>query len=134
MSEVLLEWKEQQDKELENLAKQYFDSDAEIKALMDKKESLKQLICDMMKKYSKKKVLTENYSVGYVSVAVNKTFDSKKAKAKLIELKVELDDSYYKIGKSYDKIDIKLKDKDETVTTQTTDPHQIVATLDDLKI
>ena len=133
MSEVVLEWKEEQDSKLNELAKTYLNLDEQIKSLTKCRDATKNSIIEYMNQYGKKKVLTESYSAACIHVEGNRTFDSKKAKEKLMELNVEIDDTYYKLGKAYDKVEIKQVDKKELLT-ETNDPHQIKITLEDLNI
>jgi len=128
---VVLEWTQVQQTELEKLASEYCDIDSQIKALNEKKATLKSSIGKLMDHYDQKKVLTESYSVSYIHVDGSRTFNSEKAKAKLIELKVELDDTFYKFGKASERLDIK---KIETVDSSKDDEHRVKVTLDDLQI
>lgn len=131
-AKVVLEWTSEKETELNGLAKEYCDIDNQIKILTEKKSALKDTIGKIMTDYAQKKVITEGYSVGYTHVAGSRSFDSAKAKAKLIELNIDLDDSFYKIGKSYDRLDISKKEILDSESSD--DPHRVKVSLDDLKI
>jgi hypothetical protein len=124
-----LKWGEDQSKKLEDLARQYFEADEKIKQLAETKSVLKAEIGKLMDLYQKKKVVTEGFSVGYTHIDGSRSFNSAVAKAKLLELKIEIDDTFYKIGKSYERLDI---NKNEVAAEN--DPHRVTVSLEDLKM
>lgn len=130
--DVVLEWGNEQTQQLDALANEYFQNETTIKELTAKKTVLKNKICELLKTYSQSKVLTENYVVSQTHTNGSRTADSKKLIAKLRELDVEIDDSYYKTSAGYDRLDVKTVDK--STKTVDDDPHRVVITPEDLNV
>lgn len=130
--DVVLEWGNEQTQQLDELANEYFQNETTIKELTAKKTVLKNKICEMLKTYSQSKVLTENYVVSQTHTNGSRTADSKKLIAKLHELNVEIDDSYYKTSAGYDRLDVKTVDK--SAKTGVDDPHRVAITAEDLNV
>lgn len=129
--DVVLEWGNEQTQQLDALANEYFQNETTIKELTEKKTVLKNKICEMLKTYSQSKVLTENYVVSQTHTNGSRTADSKKLIAKLRELNVDIDDSYYKTSAGYVRLDVKTVDK---CTKTDDDPHRVIITPEDLNI